>query len=87
MPLSISTEEMLRMLEATCENILSTDPIALTQNTNSSALARATFGHDTCAACKGTGRSPKHTNRQHDEWARADWSQYTDRNKRQPTDV
>ena len=43
------------------------------------------FGHDTCTSCKGTGRAPKHTNRQHDERTKfADWSECTDRNKRPP---
>ena len=78
---------MLRMLEMTCENILSTDPTALNQNTNSSALALVTFGHDICTSCKGTWRSPKHTNHQHDERTKSDWSQYTDHNKRPPADV
>ena len=68
----LSVGEMLRMLEATCENILSTDPTALSPNTNSSALALVTFGHNICAACKGTVRSPQHTNHQHDERAKPD---------------
>ena len=78
---------MLRMLETTCENILSSDPTALSPNTNSSALALVTFGHNICAAYKGAARSPQHTNRQHVGRTKPDWSQYTDRNKRPPADV
>ena len=58
--------EMLRMLETTCENILSADPIALTQARDSPALALVSFGDDICTSSKGTCSAPKHTNRQHD---------------------
>ena len=74
---------MLRMLETTCENILSTGPTTLSPNTNSSALAllRAQRVRD----MQGQGSSPRHTNNQRGE--RPDWSQYNDRNKRPPADV
>ena len=83
-----SVNEMMRMLETTCESIPSPDPTALTQANNSSALALVSFGHDICTSCKGTGRAPKHTNHQHDERTNSvDWSEYTDRNKRPSADV
>ena len=76
------------MLETTCENILSTDPNALTQPKNSSTLALVSFGHDIFTACKGTGRATKHANHQHDERTRnTNWSQYNDRNKPPPADA
>ena len=68
----LNVGEMLRILETTCENILSTDPTALNPITNSSALALVTFEHSVCAACKGTGRSPRRTNHQHDERTNSD---------------
>ena len=80
--------EMLRMLKTTCENILSTDPTALTQAKDSSALALVSFGHDIGISCKGACRAPKNTNYQHDERTKSvDWSEYTDRNKRPPAGV
>ena len=54
----LTADEMLDMLEVTCESILSTDPTALSPNTNSSALALVNFERSVCAVCKGTGRSP-----------------------------
>ena len=55
------------MLETTCENILSSDPTAPTQATKSSALALATFGHDICTSCNGTGRATHHANHKRDD--------------------
>ena len=81
----LNVDEMLGMLEVTCESILSTDPTALSPNTNPSALALVNFEHSVCAACEGTDRSPRCTNNQRDE--RPDWSQYNGRNKIPPADV
>ena len=76
----LNLDEMLGMIEVTCESILSTDPTALSPDTNSSALALVNFEHSVCATCKGTGSSPRHTNNQRDEQHKPDWSQYNDRN-------
>ena len=67
MPQKLNINEMLRMLEATCESILSTDPTALTHAKDSSTLALVSSGHGICTSYKGIGRAPKHTNRQHNE--------------------
>ena len=77
---------MIRMLEATCENILSTDPDALIPTKDSSALAPVSFGHDTCTSYKGTGRATKHASHERvDTRTRPpDWRQFTDQNKRPP---
>ena len=53
----LDVNEMLQMLETTCENILSTDPTALMQAKEPSALALASFGRDICTSYNGTGRA------------------------------
>ena len=63
----LSVDAMLRMLDTTCENILSTDPDALTQAKSSSAHALVSFGHDICASYKGIGRATKHASHNHDD--------------------
>ena len=80
----LSIGKMLRMLETTCENILSADPDALIQTKDSSALALVSF--DICTSCKGTDRATKHTSHKRDDTRTrpSDWSQFTDRNKRAP---
>ena len=62
----LSVEKTLRTPETTCENILSTDPDALTQAKFASALALVFFGHDICTSCEGAGRATKHANHKHD---------------------
>ena len=74
----LDIDEMLHSLETTCENILATDPTALTQDTNSSALTlSATIGHEICTSCNGTGHAPKHAQQQRGE--RTTSARHTDR--------
>ena len=84
----LSLEEMPRQPGMTCENILTSDPAALTPGTNASVLALATTHNDTCTICNDTG----HTKRQQNEQTKTsrydpNWKLYNDPNKQPPDDV